>query len=382
MIYIVSSVFAPNTAETNRMLGYYAHLDKLKIDATIVFVYPDACFSKITVEYKHLKIIYLWSDNKFYQNKYIRFIRTKWILYRFLKQLCEGDIIYTYGISPITRTFIQSKIRTKIKVFAEMTEHPTVCSGGRLTSLSSSQVIELAAKLDGLFVISQYLKKCFVEFGVREERIEVINMTVDLQRFIGLQKQNKNPRYIAYCGTVSNNKDGVDQLIKAFAILASRVPDVQLYIIGKTPSQNDESGNMALIKNLNISHRIVFTGMVSASDMPQLLKNADVLALNRPNSLQAKCGFPTKLGEYLLTENPVVVTNVGEIPHFLHDGESAFLSESDNPEEFASKLEQALIYSEQASEIGRKGAEVAKLCFNSEIETVKLVNFMLRDKIN
>ena len=62
---------------------------------------------------------------------------------------------------------------------------------------------------------------------------------------------------------------------------------------------------------------IVFTGIVSAADIPQILKNAAVLALDRPDSLQAQCGFPTKLGEYLLTENPVIVTKVGDIPLFL-----------------------------------------------------------------
>lgn len=69
--------------------------------------------------------------------------------------------------------------------------------------------------------------------------------------------------------------------------------------------------------------------------MPQMLKNAEALVLDRPNSLQAQYGFPTKLGEYLLTGNPVVVTKVGDIPLYLKDGVSALLSEDRNPKEFA-----------------------------------------------
>ena len=125
--------------------------------------------------------------------------------------------------------------------------------------------------------------------------------------------------------------DGVDELIKSFAIVNKTHPEVKLYIIGKTPDKNDASGNLKLIENLGVKDSIVFTGIVSAADIPQILKNAAVLALDRPDSLQAQCGFPTKLGEYLLTENPVIVTKVGDIPLFLKDGETALLVEERNP---------------------------------------------------
>lgn len=107
--------------------------------------------------------------------------------------------------------------------------------------------------------------------------------------------------------------------------------------------------------------------------MPQILKNATVLALDRPDSLQAQCGFPTKLGEYLLTENPVVVTKVGDIPLFLKDGETALLAEERNPYEFSSKLLWALDHPAEAIEIGKAGAQVAMREFNYLNETKKII---------
>ena len=197
-------------------------------------------------------------------------------------------------------------------------------------------------------------------------------MTVDSNRFVGLKKQSAE-KYIAYCGTASNNKDGVDELIKSFAIVHKLHPDVKLYIIGKTPDKDDVSGNLKLIENLGVKSSVVFTGIVSAAEMPQILKNATVLALDRPDSLQAQCGFPTKLGEYLLTENPVVVTKVGDIPLFLKDGETALLSEERNPQEFSSKLLWALEHPEEAVEIGKAGAQVAMREFNYLNETKKII---------
>lgn len=231
-----------------------------------------------------------------------------------------------------------------------------------------------------MFVISTALKEYYMSLGILEENIVVLNMTVDSNRFEGLRKQLSEP-YIAYCGTASNNKDGVDELIKAFAIVHKTHPEVKLYIIGNIPQKKDISGNLKLIESLNLKNSIVFTGVVTAADIPQILKNAVVLALDRPDSLQAQCGFPTKLGEYLLTENPVVVTKVGDIPIFLKDGESALLAEERNPQEFASKIIWALDHSDAAAEIGKKGAEVALEKFNYLTETKKILSRLQRYKI-
>ena len=151
-----------------------------------------------------------------------------------------------------------------------------------------------------------------------------------------------------------------------------------MYIIGKTPSASDESGNLQLIETLGLKDRVVFTGVVPAADMPQLLTNAAVLALARPDNLQAKNGFPTKLGEYLLTGNPVVVTKVGDIPLFLKDGESALLAEAGNSQEFADKLCWALENPKEAQVIGKNGREVAMQNFNSAIETEKIIKSIWR----
>ena len=108
------------------------------------------------------------------------------------------------------------------------------------------------------------------------------------------------------------------------------------------------------------------------------MKNAAVLALDRPDSLQAQCGFPTKLGEYLLTENPVIVTKVGDIPLFLKDGETALLVEERKPKEFSSKIIWALEHPEEATEIGKAGAQVAMREFNYLNETKKIIDVINR----
>lgn len=372
MIYFLNFQYSPNTAPENRMQGYYHALDKMNVKATVVYIHPDNHCSRNSTIYKNISTEYLWNPYMLYRGPFRRLTIFRYIR-RFLKRLKEGDIVYTYSISLLTKMCEEVK---GVRVFAERTEHPkaTIAFPNPLLALSDSEIITTIKKLSGLFVISNPLKEYYENLGMNPSKIHVINMTVDVDRFLNIKKTACKERYIAYCGNVSNNKDGVDILIKAFDLVCKERPYIKLYIIGKTPSKKDSSDNIQLIKSLGIEEKIVYTGVVSSRRIPQLLKDADVLALARPDNLQAKYGFPTKLGEYLLTENPVVVTSVGDIPLFLKDGISALISEPSNVKMFADKLLWALDNPEKASIIGKAGADVAIKDFNSKIETQKLIS--------
>lgn len=369
MFYFLNISYTPNTASTNRLLGHYSAFDNLGIKGTIVYLIPDSEKHKMEGQYKNIEVKYYWG-RLFPDSTVSRFFLFRWNLLRFIHSLKEGDIVYTYGINYCTKILVSC---SKIKTFAEITEHPSILDGGKTTAILESQKYEVATKLDRLFVISNALKGLFVSHGVKGSNIQVVNMTVDPSRFENLLKQKNKDRYIAYCGNASNNKDGVDKLLKAFKIVSQFHPEIKLYVIGKAPSKDVADGNYQLAQELGIIDKVVFTGMIPAVKIPQLLKNAEVLLLNRPDSRQATFGFPTKLGEYLLTGNPVVVTKVGDIPTFLIDGESALLSSPSNDSEFASKICWALNNPESAIIIGEKGRNVALRYFDSNKEVLKIV---------
>ncbi len=62
------------------------------------------------------------------------------------------------------------------------------------------------------------------------------------------------------------------------------------------------------------------------------------LFFHGPDSKQAQGGFPTKLGEYLATGNPVCATTVGEIPDYLVDGESVYFAVPGSVDSFADAM--------------------------------------------
>lgn len=366
--YIVRDCYAPSTAPVNRMLGFLKIFSERGAKMDVVFFMPDAKRNRAEPN-PNIRYHYYWKYLPFTQN-WLRFPLYLYLYkYLFYLRVKKGDTVLLLGGSNLVPILTSKK---GVKVYHERTEHPEVV---KVKFSNLEKYYRASTKLSGLFAISTPIRDFFVEKGVDANKAYVINMTVDPTRFEGLEKELV-PDYIAYCGTASNNKDGVDELIKAFAIVHKTHPTIKLYIIGATPSKTDEAGNQRLISDLGIRDFVVFTGRIPAQKMPQILKNAKVLALDRPKNKQADYGFPTKLGEYLLSENPVVVTKVGTIPDFLEDGVSALMAEERNPNEFASKICWALEHPDEAAIIGRAGAEVAMKYFNAKIEGDKMYNIM------
>ena len=371
MIYIVGYSYTPNSAACIRLRslisGFAASLESIKI----VFFESDRYNSRLVSEFSNISIKNYWRDGVS-PSKLRRFFSLLLHMLSFCFHLRPGDDVLVMGFSEMLPILF---LRQKCKIYYEITENPEVSLSISAKGTSVQKFINYCKRLSGLFVISESLKNYFVEKGIEREKIHVINMTVDPDRFRGIKK-NAEKRYIAYCGTASNNKDGVDQLIKAFAIFARTHPGIALQIIGKTPNSGQAFNNLNLVKDFHLERQVVFLGQVDSSLIPQLLVNAEVLALDRPDNIQAKYGFPTKLGEYLMTANPVVVTSVGDIPLFLSDNVSAYLSAPDNPSAFASKLEEAIDHPKDARRVGLEGRRVALNSFNGKNEGRKMISII------
>ena len=363
-LYLLYTVFEPNTAPTNRILGYLKSLSILGIPTKMVFISPDSKFSKYPEKFEGVEFIYLWEWLPI-RNRYIKQVLFSINVCKFSKILKKGDKVVLLDMSRAIFPLVNLRKRG-IKVFHEKTEHPYAY---KVRTVNVERYLKACRELDGLFVISTALKYYYISKGIEPSKIHIINMFADTSRFENLSKTSVEERYIAYCGTASHSKDGVDELIKAFAIFHKTIPDVKLWIIGKIPSREEDMENLHLIDSLGLNDFVVLKGVINSQEMPQVLKNAEVLALDRPDSLQAKHGFPTKLGEYLLTGNPVVLTDVGDITLFLKDKESAMIAKDRNPEDFASKLIWLYQNREKAVEIGLAGCQVALNQFNALTET-------------
>lgn len=372
-VIIIVSAYKPNTAPTNRLKSFLLGFDELGIKVDVFILYPNEKREELDDSvYNNITVCHLWKKHNS-RTKLIKYIYSFIDASRFAKRIAPQSKVLLMGASEYLPFFAS---RSDLFVYQERTEHFNVAK--MRPAFLQKRYLKYVPKLCGLFVISTALKEAFM--GIGAKNVTVVNMIVDANRFYGLKKCGSKDNYIAYCGTASNNKDGVDDLIKAFSIVHSLHPDIKLYIMGKAPTNEDSAGNLSLVDSLGLSSSVVFTGIIPAVEMPQMLVNASVVALARPDSLQARCGFPTKLGEYLLSGNPVVVTRVGDIPAFLQDGKTALLAEQRNPESFAKKLLWVLDNEKDAKVIGQAGREVALHSFNYLIETEKIVRTIFTEQ--
>lgn len=361
-ILIVQHSFDLNTAKTQRMLASANVYNQCGLEVVFIISTTDHDdFKTIYPNYSFVIIPERGSSKLLCYKSFVKSIK---------EYYSDQTVILFYGIPYYSFLFKYPKYR----VFSEETEVPF--RGDRLSIRNILQyaiTMHAVKSFSGLFVISSSLKEYYQKRGVKN--ISIINMFVDPARFSGL-KRNSEDKYIGYCGTVSIIKDGVDDLIKAFSVFVQKYNDYKLYIFGGFENDGVEKSLKELVCQLGITESVIFFGPVASINMPQLLFDAKFLVLSRPNNKQAQYGFPTKLGEYLASGNPVVVTEVGEISNFLKDGKNAYLSEPGDYLAFADKMTQVVDDFEEAQKIASRGKTLIYNEFSSEVQTKKALQFM------
>ena len=361
-IIIVQHRFALTTPKTQRMLAAAKVYSNNGVEVFFVYSsrndenpqekYPFACFIRIA------------EGGRFDIKSYYAFYKT-------IKSVYTKDSVILFYDLPYYSFFFRSR---KYNVFAEVTEIPMF---GEKASFFKRTLVKLtligARHFTGLFVISHSLKEYFIENGIKN--VEIINMFVDKARFEGLKKNNKE-KYVGYCGSITTQKDGVDVLIKSFALFNKHHPEYKLYLFGGIDNINVKEALLREAEELEVASSVIFMGQIDSKEIPQKLMDATILAMARPDSKQAQYGFPTKLGEYLATGNPIVLTGVGEIPLYLEDRVNALVVAPGDFNAFAEKLIWIAEHQEEAKTIGAAGEELVNSVFSSEVQTQKAITFI------
>lgn len=360
---IIQQRYIPTLAGVRRIIALARALSKNGYNLRIIYLATSGnmrCnedIPNVTFEY--------WGDTLSRNNQALGMISSAWKLLFCLPK----DTIYYYGMNVFVMLLLKLHNR---KFMHEFTEYPEFIFGdGKLGKIKKKIHVDFMRKCQKVFVISRKLKKYCANNGVPEGKVKVMNMFVDDKRFDNINRKIRE-KYIAYCGNGENFKDGVDILIRAFAIVAQKHKDVKLKIAGRGP-EKDWHLQHQIIKEKSIQDRVEMLGRLSAEEIPSFLINAEILALARPDNIQAAYGFPTKVGEYLSTKRPVVLTKVGELEDFLEDRKSCVFSKPDSHEDFAEKLCWLLEHSKEAKEIGANGKEIVKKYFNNIRESQKVI---------
>jgi len=167
---------------------------------------------------------------------------------------------------------------------------------------------------DGIIVMTKQLAKFYGQYSKKKDYLFFLPMTIDPTRFNGLKKVKPKCPYIAVVfGT--HNRDGLLESLKSYDLYCKKGGEYELYLIGDFNNMPNKSELDAHVKLSDYRNRIHILGSQPNDKVPFLLYNASIL-LTTPN-FYVSGGFPTKLGEYMLSGVPIVATEAGELLDYI-----------------------------------------------------------------
>lgn len=203
----------------------------------------------------------------------------------------------------------------------------------------------------------------------------ILPSVIDTSRFELVTKKPVERDYLCYMGNLMLDKDNVDNIICAFALLKDKHKDVDLHLYG-LPNEKDRAILSNIIKEKNLTDRVFLMGRASYGTVPQILSNAKILVTSQPITKRAQGGFPTKMCEYMMSGSPTLLTEVGEIKNYVMENVNIYMVEPCNSEKYAEKLEYILTNYDKALEVASLAKKYVINTFGSKQATIGLINFL------
>ena len=169
----------------------------------------------------------------------------------------------------------------------------------------------------------------------------------------GLPKPNDHLGFeILYAGRLDPEKN-VPLLIRAFALLADKLPRAKLRIAGKG---TEEAALHQLAARLGVGARVTFLGFVERSALAQHYSTCDVFVLPSLVETQGMVAM-----EAMHFGKPVIVTNrIVSARELVQEGVNGFIVDADSTEELAERLTQLHDDPARRRDMGLRGKEYSE----------------------
>ncbi len=145
-----------------------------------------------------------------------------------------------------------------------------------LIGVSHSNNLKYSKKADRLLVLTESMKKQFVNAGYPSDHCVVMKNMIDLPLTLNAKKWQKHtPPTVGFLGRLVPEK-GADDLIKAIAALKNKNHYVKLKIAG---TGIEEANLRSLAHKLNIKEQIEFCGWIAEDSKSEFFEAVDVLCV-------------------------------------------------------------------------------------------------------
>jgi glycosyltransferase involved in cell wall biosynthesis len=183
---------------------------------------------------------------------------------------------------------------------------------------------------------------------------------------------------ILFVGRLVKRK-GVADLIDAFKLLLSDLPDARLEIVGDGP---EKPVLERLVADLGLKDNVTFTGSLRGGALYERFRNCDVFAMPSKTMADDVEGFGTVFLEAGLFGKPSVGTFSGGIPEAVVDETTGLLVSEGSVSELASALKRILQDPALGRELGLNARKRVLAEFTWEKTTRQLTEILSRTSRN
>jgi glycosyltransferase involved in cell wall biosynthesis len=250
--------------------------------------------------------------------------------------------------------------------------------GSLLVRLYTRLVAAAARKAEAIITVSQASERDIMRhLHIPPERIhvtyeaagETFQPVEDEAQLAAVRQKYALPkRYLLYLGGFDQRKN-VSTVVRAFALLINRQPQVRLVIAGKLPGRVSPMfpDPCCLVEELGVEERVIFTGWVAEEDKPALLSGATAFVFP---SLYEGFGLPPL--EAMACGTPAIASNRSSLPEVV--GEGGILVEPTDVEALAEAMESLLTDDALRAELRRRAlAQAAKFSWKqTALETLAI----------
>jgi glycosyltransferase involved in cell wall biosynthesis len=131
---------------------------------------------------------------------------------------------------------------------------------------------------------------------------------------------------LVYPGSL-NYHQGVDIAVRAFGLIADRVPEAEFHIYG-SGEQSDVLA--ALVDKLNLQSRVLLLGTRNLREIAEIMENCDLGIVAKRSDCFGNEAFSTKIFEFMSLDVPVIVPNTTIDTYYFNDSVVRFFQANDD----------------------------------------------------
>ena len=222
----------------------------------------------------------------------------------------------------------------------------------------------LTYEANEVIVNSNYMKSEVQRlFGLPFEKINVVPNGVNLNKFTGMDRDYSfrrkyamdNEKIILFMGRLVYEK-GVQNLIAAMPKVLASYHDAKLVIAGKGGMLDELK---AQADYLGISNKVYFAGYMNGKDVERMYKAADIAVF--PSTYEP---FGIVALEAMLSENPIVVSDIGGLNEIVEHRVNGMKAYCGNPNSIADSILELLYDHKLCADITRKAKNKVRNEYN------------------